>query len=204
MTNIITSPEDVINLSLARIGSPVRIGSIYDGSQAAKKSLDIYSQTRDELLRTGDYYFSQRNVALTLLKQSPQYGYIPPIVWNNTYPPQPWFFEYAYPDDCLKIRSIRGRTIFPLNYDPVPNSFSIENDQSYTPPQKVILCNVPDAIMTYTAQVTDPSTWESDYIEALAAGLGKRLAPVLLGLQNAQMAAADAATTEAEARVERG
>lgn len=204
MTNIITSPEDIINLSLARIGFPMRVGSIYDGSQVAKKSLDIYSQTRDELLRSGDYYFSQRNIAMTLLKQAPQYGYIPPIVWDSTYPPLPWFFEYVYPDDCIKIRSIRSRTIFPLNYDPVPRSFSIENDQSYTPTKKVILCNVPEAILTYTAQVTDPTTWESDFIEALAATLGLRLAPVLLGLQNAQMASSDSATTIAQAAIERG
>lgn len=204
MVFIITSPEDVINLSLARIGYKMRIGSIFDGSLASKKALDIYSQTRDEMLRLGEWDFAERNLAMTLLKQAPPYGYIPPIEWTPAYPSLPWLYEYAYPTDCLKVRSVRSRTLFPINYDPLPRVFMVENDNAFTPAQKVILCNVPDAILTYTGQITDPTTWEVDFVEALAAALGRRLAPSLIGLENAKMAAADEISALSVAETERG
>lgn len=202
MTLIFTSPEDVLNDALARIGYSLRIGSLFDGSKASKKALDIYSQTRDELLRGGDWGFAERNVSITLLKQAPPYGYIPPIVWNNTYPPLPWVFEYQYPDDCLEVRSIKKPSIFPIDFDPQPVAFAIENDQAFLPAKKVILCNIKDAILTYTGQITDPTTWEPDFTEAFSSALGRRLGPGLIGLEGTKMAAADeiSATSIAETR----
>jgi len=204
MTFIITSPEDIINLTLSRIGYKGRIGSIWDGLFASKKFLDIYSQTRDELLRLGDWGFAERNVNMNLLKSAPAYGYIPPVTWNNTYPPPPWFFEYEYPSDCLKVRSIKFSPIFIINYDPQYNNFAIENDQAYSPPKKVILSNVPNAILVYTAQVTDPTSWEADFIEAFSSALGRRIAPVLMGLESAKMEVADETASKTQAENERG
>src|ERR1700677_309918 len=108
MPNVVTSPEDLINITLARIGYKGRIGSIWEGSVAAKKVLDIYSQTRDELLRAYDWGFAERNVDLAVLKQAPPGGYFPPNTWNpTTYPALPWAFSYTYPSDCLKVRAVK-------------------------------------------------------------------------------------------------
>jgi hypothetical protein len=203
MTLIFTSPEDVINDALARLGYPMRIGSIYEGSKVSKKALDIYSQTRDQLLRGGDWEFAERNIPMVLLKQAPPYGYIPPIVWDPTlYPPVEWVYEYEYPDDCLEVRSIKKPPIYPIDYDPQPIVFSVENDNAYTPAKKVILCNVKNGILTYTGQITDPTTWEPNFTEAFSSALGRRLGPGLVGLEGAKMAAADEinATDMAETR----
>ena len=179
MTSSVTSPADVVNLALVRIGYGEPIASLYDGSRAAVAALNVYGQTRDEMLRQGGYGFAERNIALTLLKQAPATGYIPPLTWSSTYPPLPWMFEYTYPADCLKVRSVKAVPLFVPSFDPQPAVFSVENDNSYTPPVKVILCNVPSAIATYTGRVTDPATWETDFVEAFAAALGRRLAPLL-------------------------
>jgi hypothetical protein len=187
----VSSPEDMINLSLVRIGYKRRIGSIFEGSLAARKALDIYSQTRDEVLCSKDWGFAGRDVVLTLLKQAPVGGYIPPITWNNTYPMLPWMFSYVYPSDCLKVRTVKTTPMFIPNFDPQPQIFEVENDPSLVPPQKVVLCNLPNALLLYTAQVTNPQDWEAPFIEDFAAALGRRLAPVLMNLDAAKLAAQD-------------
>lgn len=192
MSAVLTNPTAIVNDALVRIGYKRRIGNLYEGSEASKLALDIYGQTRDEMLRTGNWLFARRDLVMTLLKSAPAAGYLPPVVWSDAYPPLPWKFEYVYPDDCLKVRSIRPQPIFLANYDPKAVNYSLANDVSYTPAKKVILCNVPaPAYLVYTAQVTDPATWEVSFTESLCASLGRRLAPALANLQTAQAEAGD-------------
>lgn len=187
----IRSVSDELNYALTRIGYKKRIGSLFDGSDAAQQALDIYAQTRDEKLREFDYDFAQRTIALTLLKSAPAGGYFPPNLWDpTTMPPQGMRFEYAWPADCLKVRLIKPASLFVINADPTPNPFQISNDNYLTPPQRVILSNVPDAIASYTGQVTDPATWDVAFCDALAASLGARLGAVLGNMDGAKMAAA--------------
>ena len=187
MATGLSSPADVVNLALGRIGFKGRVGSLYDGSMAAKLALTFYSQTRDQLIRDGNWAFAERIAEGVLLKSAPQSGYNPGVPWSPTYPALPWFYEYVYPSDCLKVRSMRPQAIYIPNFVPQYNVFSEENDNSYNPPVKVILCNVPNAIITYAGQVTDPTTWEASFIEAFSAALGRRLAPGLVGLESAKL-----------------
>ncbi len=179
------SPEDILNASLGRIGHATRIGDIYEGSPASAAALDIYAQTRDELLRQQDWGFAERNIAATLLKSAPVEGYaVAP--WNPvTNPPLPWLFEYAYPVDCLKVRAVKPTPVFVPNFSPRPFTFSVANDTIAGTAQQVILSSVPSAILVYTGQITDMLTWESLFVEALIDTLGRRLAPVLSAM-NAQ------------------
>lgn len=193
MVASVQSPADVVNVALVRIGFKQRIGNLYDGSEASVQALDVYAQTRDEVLRQFDWGFAERNVGLTLLKQAPPGGYTPPTYWSPIYPPLPWMFEYAYPADCLKVRAVKPTPIFIPEFDPQPYVFSVDNDSSLAPPAKVILCNVPLAILAYTGQVTDPTNWEPDFVETLSAALGRRLAAVLVGLENAKAEVPDEA-----------
>jgi len=191
MPSSVSSPEDIINIALVRIGYKQRIGSVWEGSLAAKLALTIYSQTRDELLRSFDWSFAERNVAMTIIKQAPPMGYVPPIVWSSAYPPIPWLYEVSYPTDALKIRAVKNTPIFIPDFDPQPYQFSIDNDVSLSELEKVILCNVYPGIIVYTGQATNPLDWEPDFTEALAAALGRRLAPALMNLQTAQAAGQD-------------
>lgn len=201
MSAVVTSPAQVVNLALARIGYKKRIGNLFDGSDASKKALDVYGQTRDQMLRDGNWQFARRDAQLTLLKQAPAEGYVA-TAWTTAYPPPPWLYEYTYPSDCLKVRNIKAQQIF-ANYTPKAVNFSVYNDTAYSPARKVILCDVgPTAIITYAAQVTNPATWEATFVDDLAAELGKLLAPALAGLDGAKMAAVDAAMTTAKAAEE--
>lgn len=200
----VQNPADVVNLSLSRMGYKLRVGNLYDGSMASTRALDIYAQTRDELLRQNDWGFAERNATLVLLKSAPVDGYIPPTTWSTAYPPLPWLFEYEYPSDCLKVRAVKGVPLFVPNFDPQPNVYGIANDNSLDPPAKVLLCNVADAVLVYSGQVTDPSNWEADFVEAIAAALGRRLAPVLVGMDAAKLLVGDEAASTAIAEMEQG
>ena len=192
MAAVITTPEDVINVALKRFGYKLRVGSIYEGTPASVMALDVYSQTRDAVLREGNWDFSNRQAALALLKSAPATGYVPPTTWNPaTHPQIPWLFEYTYPEDCLRLKSVRYQSFGVLNFDPQPNTYLIANDNSYSPARKVILCNVPDAIMSYVGQVTNPATWEPAFVEALASSLAERLAPGLANMEAEKVAMVD-------------
>lgn len=205
MSTVVTRPEDVVNISLRRIGSKIRITSIYEGSLAANVAIDLFGQTRDELLRGYDWGFAERNVDLVVLKQAPVGGYIPPVSWNPTnYPALPWMFSYTYPSDCLKVRAVKPSPLFIPNFSPVYWKWSVENDQTYSPPLKVILCNVPSAVLTYTGQITNPLDWEADFVEAFAAALGQRMAPALAGPEATKLEAQDAAVQMATSETEQG
>ena len=132
MTSSIQSPTDIANLALQRIGHQSRIGNLYDGSGAAKKVLTIYCQTRDELLREQEWSCSEKTAPLVLIKSAPSSGYVPPNLWTSDFPALPWRFEYAYPSDCIKVRSIKQASIFYPNFDPRPNTFRVASDVIYS------------------------------------------------------------------------
>lgn len=129
MANVASTPADVVNLALKKVGYRLRVGNLLDGSEASQHALDIYGQTRDQLQRQGNWGFVQRTAALTLLKSAPQGGYIPPTTWNPTnYPQLPWAYEYAYPEDMLELRALKQTPLFLFNPNPQPVLFAIAND----------------------------------------------------------------------------
>ena len=206
MVASLQSAADIVNVSLARIGWKQQIGNLYDGSQAAQIALNVYGQTRDEMLRKVNPDFAMRNVAMTLLKSAPPGGYVPGISpWNPiTNPPVGYLFEYLYPPDCLKVRAVKPTPIFFPNVDPRPYVFAIDNDNNYTPPKRVILCNVSDALLVYTGRVTDPSTMDVMFLEALTEALGEKLAAALTGGDAAKFEAAEAQGETIAASAEQG
>ena len=202
MSVIISDAASVCNYALAKVGYPLRIGSLYDGSKAAKICLDVYGQTRDALFLSGDMDFVERTIVATLLKQAPASYIVTP--WTPAYPQLPWLYEYTYPDDAIRIRSVKFQTISLPNFDPRYNRFSIVNDDTYSPSQKVVLCDVPHAILVYAGQVTDPGAWDEAYIDFFADKLGLALAPSLMGLESAKLVAAEASADKMAAEASSG
>jgi hypothetical protein len=197
MAASVSSPADVLNLSLRRIGYDRRVGSLLEGSKAASAALDLYAQTRDQLLRKGDWNFASGMVNGTLQKSAPAGGYFDAPWDPATNPQQPWRFQYAYPSDAVKIRSVRPQPGFLFDPLPTPTLFDTANDTISNVSQMVVLCNTQDAVLVYTRRVTDPTARESDFLEALAAEIGRRLAPILANMEATKMEAQDAAIATA-------
>lgn len=178
------TPADVANLALTRLGYRLKVGSLLDGSDHANAILQVYGQARDDTLRKFDYAFAQRSVTLTLLKQAPAGGYFPPNAWDPaTMPPIGFAAEYEFPEDAIKVRLVKRRPGFVFDPAPIPTDWTEANDDSYTPAKRVILCNFTDAIAVYTARVTDPTTWDIAFTEALAAVLAERAGAALVNLE---------------------
>lgn len=174
MVASLSSAGDIVNAALSRIGRPESIGNLFDGSEFAQQALNIFSTTRDALLREADWGFPRRDVVLTLLKSAPAGGYVPGVSdWNpGLNPSRPYFFEYAYPADCIMLRALKAPDIFQPNFSPYPQNFEIANDAvpvtgQPTAPGRVILCYQGDAIATYCGQVTDMTQWDISFVEAL-------------------------------------
>lgn len=172
------SIEAICNNALDEIGYKRHIGSIWEGTPAARVALDVFGQTRDELFHTLAPDWARGDAQLTLIRQAPS-DYYQTTPWSSSFPPIPWKFEYAFPDDCVNPLQIkpnpttlplwRPRYIpFRLNNDPLTNANSI-------------LCNEPNAICLYTRQVLDVTLWHDDFTLIVIQSLAKKFAGAGLG-----------------------
>jgi hypothetical protein len=180
---VATTVEQICNLALDRIGYPRSIGSIYEGTAEARVALRAYGQTRDELLKSQDWDFAERLIALTAFTGSTPIG---------------WQYAYQWPADCLKVRLVTFADVPNPNFDPRPALFT---DLNVTAPssQRIIVANVSPANLTYTGQVIDMTTWDSAFTEALVEELGRRFAEALNAPEQVvqgRAAMADEATAE--------
>lgn len=204
-----TTVEQICNQALAESGSDLRIGDIFDGSVAARIALEVYSQTRDDILRGKDWPFARRTVALTLLKNA---NLLPPGPWDESRPVPPWHYEYAYPSDCLYVRAVRPD---PQQYEggeglePGPTRFAIASDfasKTATMAQKVILTDQEKALAVYTARISDLDQWEPLSTSALVDELARifRDSKVPISTEQSKVDIAQALQSADEADKRRG
>jgi hypothetical protein len=178
VANVLVHPEDFVNAALGRIGYKLRIGSFFDGSEASKLALDIYGQTRDQLLRLKDYDFAQKIAAAVVAP-----GAVPTPIWQ---------FQYLYPTDCVRLRDMYAPG-YDTN-DPLPNRWTRDTALIGGVMTEIIFANISPAMLVYTEQVTDPSLWDEGFGETMIASLARRLAPALASLDVAKLEAQDEAT----------
>jgi hypothetical protein len=181
------SIEDLVNMAARAGGVMKRTNEIYEGSELSKVALELWQQSRQELLQFKDWSFNRRaNIPLTLLKgPPPNGGYNPVQPWSNIYPAPGYLYEYAYPADCLELRAIIPAPIgFMPDSDPLPSQWRIDDDQfpivdgdaASGPEAKVILTNTTNAMAVYRADVTNVTLWEANFIAGFVASLGKKFA----------------------------
>lgn len=159
MTSSVQNPADIINIALVSLGHPGRVGNLYDGSIPAKKALDIYAQTRDETLRLKNWPFA--------LRQTPGVTAGSPI--------SGWTYSWAYPTDCLRVRSVAPGTIPLLDYDPQPLLWTIFNNGTL----RLILSQMTPVTINYVGQITDMTVWDSLFVNTLVQALCLKLGPSL-------------------------
>lgn len=134
------------------------------------------------LLRAAHWNFTRRQVALTQLKAAVING-----VLSTNPPPQPFAYEYAYPEDCLKARFILPvfagpNTNIPFTTAPnisVPTAgpniaipFVVASDtDSGGNDISVILTNMPQAQLIYTRRIENVDLWDPQFQQAMVATL---------------------------------
>lgn len=190
------SEVDICNIALGYLGDDATVASIDppEGSAQAEHCSRFYPIARDEYLDDHDWNFCTRRATLALLAATP---------------PTPWAYGYAIPTDMLDAISViandaesdhstgaAGVSIY------TPQPFVTEVDDTGS---TVIYTNQPDAVLRYTAHVTDTAKFSPQFVNALAMKLASLLAgPVLKGETGikaamAWMSRADAALAKAKA-----
>lgn len=170
----------IANLSLSRIGTRSTISDLEEDSPEARAFKTVYEQARDETYEAIDWGFARARRSLADLGS----------------PPNGWQFRYAYPNDCIKIRSIynplKDRLRNPaydhfyhggLNSAPVPPvayEVAISRD-GQGGDIKVIYCNLEKAEALYTRRITNTALFPPGFVTALTWSCGAQMAVPLTG-----------------------
>ena len=179
------SVVDICNLALAHLGDNATIASIDppEGSVQAEHCARFYPIARDTLLEMHNWGFaSRRIVPAELTSNWPEWKYAYQIPQNTVN------IVAVLPPDAQDDYSTRwAPTDAPwTNYSPVvaagryvPQPYSLESLDDGT---LIVYTNQKDAVIRYTAQVTDPTKFTPLFIITLSWHLASMLAgPVIKG-----------------------
>ena len=191
-----SSQVQIANMALDVIGTRSSIASLTEGSAEANAISRHWDNAVDAVLRAAHWNFARKQIALPMLQD----GTLGQPV------PTPWLYEYAYPSDCVLMRSlvplIQVSPVTPgtpggpspiAAYGP-PVKFLMSTDTDFNGnPIEVLLTNQPQAIGVYTFRNTNTAMWDALFVQAMAAYLGARVCIALTGDKNmARMAVQEA------------
>jgi hypothetical protein len=150
------------NLALSQIGLTARIKSLdptVDTSDEAARCAEFFGVATDTVLEAKQWGFATKRVAAAALSSSP----------SSTAS-----YAYGVPGDCLKPVNV----FLPgASDDSNPQDFDYEQDADGS---KIVLTNVKDATLRYTARNRDVRTWPANFKMAVAWYLGSLLAGALI------------------------
>lgn len=214
------SEVTICNRALQAIGTRTSIASLSEDSVEARNCALIFADTRDEILGMAYWNFAKKTTYLALLKSAPgtpSNAASTATQWSTAYPAPPWLYEYAYPEDCLQMRSVvqqiqnyyvgtpytsGGTNTYPYAVGP-GSPFEVTTDEDTQGQQQtVVLTNQYQAIGVYTKRITNPGLFGASFTEALVQALAAKLALALSGqvpLANLKFAQANAIITQARA-----
>lgn len=179
-----TSPVDIVNIALTEIGARETVQRINpsDGSAAANAASVLYTPKIQALIRAAHWNCARKQAALTQLKAAIIDGEV-----SDDPPPVPWLYEYAYPSDCLACRFILPMWNLPNNSVPFttaenivpyimtgpPVKYVVSTDIVEEKIRRVILTNMPQAVMVYTKDISqEPDLWDTHFMAAATSTLG--------------------------------
>lgn len=149
------SPVSLCNLALSRAGGQriAQITSLGEASNEARQCAILYPELLRTCLRRFPWQFAAKRAHLAFIGQG-----------NRQF-----LYSYQYPSDCLQARKIvsAGKETLEFTTELGPDN------------TRNILCNIEDAELLYTAEVTDPRVWDALFYSALAWELASELAVVL-------------------------
>ena len=152
------SEIDLCNLALSQLGQSRQITAISppDGSSEAALCARFYPIARNTILESHYWGFATKRVTLADLGS----------------PPDAWAYRYAWPNEALLIQALYVDT------DDTEQEFAIESDSTGT----VIYSNTDDAMVRYTALITDVNKYGGMVQQAITFMLSSFLAgPIIKG-----------------------
>lgn len=166
--------ETICNQALDAIGYKKHIGSVWEGTKAARVALNAWAETRDALLVTVQPDWARKDAGLSVIAAAPATYDVP---WTTANPDIPWLYEYGAPTDCLVPLMLKARPRTLPVWRPRANRFRIKTEgNAYT-----LLGNDPDPILTYVWSVTNVDLWHEDFIEMMIEALARKFSRALGG-----------------------
>lgn len=179
-----TSEAEICNIALSRVGVKKKITSLAENTTEAQECSTHYAQARDFILEAHPWPFAKRIEVLAAL-----------VVDDRT----DWRYTYSLPTDCVAPRRLVDGANVPTVDDYVP--YEIESAEDLD--TSVLLTDLEDAELIYTARITNPTRFSPAFVDALAWQLAAELATPLTGkpqLENVFRAKAMMAISTASAR----
>jgi len=209
------SPVDIVNLGLAHIGAEAQVSSIDppDGSYEAGLGARFYPIVRQEMINGSGMAFSLKRVALAEVDN----------------PSTVWLYAYALPSDCINAMRVLSLSyvtaasllapldsVFVLQQNAlvIDNLFTERGSSDFEIEGEVLLTNEPEAVLKYTADITDTGKYPPLFVSAFGMMMASYLAgPIIKGVDGmkvgvewrraAMSALAQAQTSDANASSER-
>ena len=149
----------IAKLALQHLGDRWDITSLSEATPEAEQVNLIFSDIRDQVLRSHPWKFAIKHTSPTALA-----GTVPAN----------WDYMFTYPADALKILHIvnpLGRTVTPIKFDVFRNASDV----------KVVVCDEEEPEFKYISQVTDTAQFDPSFVTAFSMRLAQHLAIPLTG-----------------------
>lgn len=159
-----SSAVDVCNLALTNLGVGTEIAELDERTAEAKACNRVYENARDEVLRSFNWPFAKKHVALALVTTK----------GDASHPTSEFKFSYRYPSDCLMARKILSE----VRNDSRSSRWTF--DEMCDDQGTLIVSDKPLAVLEFTSTLgQNPGRWTADFVTALshlvAAKVGPRL-----------------------------
>jgi len=153
---------DVYNMALSAIGITELVATPTEASLAAQVCTVWYEKVRDSVMKAAPWssLFATARLALKSTRDNDQ-------PWQPTDPTPGYLYAYALPSDFLHPRYLTTYERFDL--------------VSMADGQRAIMTNQELALMNYTKQGTDPSTWDPGLLDAVVFGLSAHIVKPITG-----------------------
>lgn len=186
------SAIQIYNHALSRIGVSDFISDPAEQSKAGDFYRLWYATCVDTVLTDFPWNFASSVVILALVDGDPPPG---------------WAYKYAYPIDCLAARQLSDRSgvrnisfnvvnnwdCYGLTLSRQPVSFQIMSEAATpTTRRRIIVTDLSQAYLFYTAKVTDPIQFSAGFCDALSWCIAKEIAAPFLGAPTGPQVAANA------------
>lgn len=157
------SEVDICNLALSHLGDEATVASIApaEDSAQAEHCQRFYPIARNTVLEAHPWSFAKKRLNLVALTDDP---------------PASWAYIYQYPTSCLTPLKLLG-TGGTDDDDTEDYVIEVQDDGN-----KVIYTNIEDAVLVYTALISDTTKYTQLFVNAVARLLASFLAgPIVKG-----------------------
>lgn len=167
-----TSDTDIVNRAL-RLLKAQRITSLTDGTKNANVALDVFTEIREDLLRSHAWNFATKRAILARSSTTPTFEFD---------------FGYALPSDWLRTVSV---------HDNDAGTGTIDYREEELADQGVILASVETLYLRYIYNLIDPNRMSADFRTAFSYAL----AVAMPGIGNISASREDALEGRARRRL---